>query len=72
MKTVIATTAPTMTWCKANDREITMWHRGTSWYIGIRHGDYSNTILHCGSEQYIRGVWRRRYVKRTVDTRWQS
>ncbi len=67
MRKEIATFAPVNYGEKA-----TMWHRGTRWYIGIRHGDYSNTILHCGSEQYIRGVWQRKYVKRMVDTRWQS
>ena len=51
-------------WAKVNDKAITMWQRGTSWYIGIRHADNTNTILHCGKEKYIRGVWRDRYVKR--------
>ena len=64
MKHVIATTAPITAWAKATDKAITMWHRGTSWYIGIRHADNTNTILHCGKEKYIRGVWRDRYVKR--------
>ena len=63
MKTVIARIDnPTM--ATPSDKAITLWQRGASWYLGIRHGDNSNTILHCGSEQYIRGVWKRKYVKR--------
>jgi chitinase len=43
--------------------QITMWHRGTSWYIGIKRANEGyNTIRHCGSERYIRGVWRRDYA----------
>jgi len=43
--------------------QITMWHRGTSWYIGVKRFDGTgNTIRHCGSERYIRGVWRRDYA----------
>ena len=64
MKREIATFAPVTRWGKDNGKQITLWHRGDSWYIGIRHADNSNTILHCGKEKYIRGVWRDRYVKR--------
>ena len=64
MKNVIATAGTMTAWAKANDKASTMWHRGTSWYIGVRHADNTNTILHCGKEKYIRGVWRDRYVKR--------
>ena len=45
MKNVIATAGTMTAWAKANDKAITMWHRGTSWYIGIRHADNTNTIL---------------------------
>jgi len=43
--------------------QITMWYRGTSWYIGIKRSDEGyNTIRHSGRERYIRGVWRRDYA----------
>ena len=43
--------------------QIIMWHRGTSRYIGVNRFDGTgNTIRHCGSERYIRGVWRRDYA----------
>ena len=64
MKNVIATTAPITRWGKDNGKQITLWHRGDSWYIGIKHADCTCTILHAGKEKYIRGVWRDRYVER--------
>ena len=46
-----------------SNTQITMWHRGTSWYIGVkRPKEGYNTIRHSGSERYIRGVWRRDYA----------
>ena len=62
MKREIATFAPITRW--AEGTQITLWHRGDSWYIGIKHADCTCTILHAGKEKYIRGVWRDRYVKR--------
>ena len=72
MRRQVATFAPITRWGKDNGKQITMWYRGHSWYIGIKNDAISHTILHAGSEQYIRGVWKRKYVKRTVDTRWQG
>ena len=63
MKREIATFAPITRWGKDNGKQITMWHRGHSWYIGIKNDATSHTILHAGSEQYIRGIWNREYVQ---------
>ena len=59
MKREIATFAPVN-----YGEKVTMWHRGSSWYIGIKRANCTCTILHAGKEKYIRGVWRDRYVKR--------
>ena len=56
----------THTASNANKTTTTMWksNGGHSWYIGVL-GTSVNKIWHVGSEQYIRGIWNRRYNPRT-------